>query len=191
VFQTSESSVVEFGSLESTEMQFNALESHVQQLEEEFRPAGMIGPEVELVYRGGRSPFGNEFTEEEVVLDRYASLEADLFHQRPVVRSREGRQLAELLAPNAISIAESVALLPEESPDWTPKRQPTASAKPLAAKPADKAPQLQKPTAEADEDDDLDLIVIEDNPDLVARLVPPPLVRKQEYRQLFAKLRRG
>jgi type II secretory pathway predicted ATPase ExeA len=190
-FSAPESSVVEFGSLEleSAEVRLNALESHVQQLEEEFRPAGTIGPEVELVFRGGRSPFGNEFTEEEVVLDRYASLEADLFHQRPVVTSHEGRELAALLAPQTIAIAESVVKLPEEMPGWTASRHRAEPAEPTAARPASVA--VSESAAEPVDDDDLDLIVVEDNPDVVARLAPPPLVRKQEYRQLFAKLRRG
>lgn len=191
VLQTGESSVIEFGSLESVETQLNILEAHVHQLEDDFRPAGTIGPEVELVFRGGRSPFGNEFTEEEIVLDRYASLEASLFQSRPVVTSRESQELAALLAPSSISIAESVARLPEEVPDWKPQRsQPSQPAATLKA-PAVNTPAPSAANAEQDEDDDLDLIVIEDNPDISARLVPPPLVRKQEYRQLFAKLRRG
>jgi hypothetical protein len=44
-----------------------------------------------------------------------------------------------------------------------------------------------------DEDpDDSDLIIVEeDGPEHLASLRPAPLVRRQEYRQLFAKLRRG
>jgi type II secretory pathway predicted ATPase ExeA len=49
------------------------------------------------------------------------------------------------------------------------------------------------PAAEAADDlDDRDMIVIEeDAPSVVAPMRPSALVRRQEYRQLFAKLRRG
>lgn len=190
-FQAAAGSVIEFGTLENTEMQLNVLAKHVQQLEDEFQPAGTIGPEVELVFRGGHSPFGNEFTEEEVVLDRYASLEASVFHTRPVVTSRESEELAALLAPRSISLAESVARLPEEMADWKPQPQRNQAPAPSIKAPAPGKPAASEPAAQLEDDEDPDLIVIEDTPEVSTRMVPPPLVRKQEYRQLFAKLRRG
>ena len=59
----------------------------LSEIEDDFQPAGSIGPEVELVFNGLRDPFGESFQEEEVVLDRYASLDADVFGHRPQVRA--------------------------------------------------------------------------------------------------------
>lgn len=172
------SSVIEFGeSVSGPEDQLNRIESHLEELEADFQPPTAIRPEVELVFHGGKNPFGDQFAEEEVVLDRYASLEADVFSSRPAVASREGRELGDLLAPHARQHAQPTV----------PMSPRAAAAKPQpvhAVATADSPPP-------AGDDEDADLIVVEDDPHRVTKAVPPPLVRKQEYRQLFAKLRRG
>jgi type II secretory pathway predicted ATPase ExeA len=177
------SSVVEFGEpIADPEHQLDRLEAHLNELEEDFQPAGAIRPEVELIFRGGNNPFGEEFTEEEVVLDRYASLEADVFGHRPVVTCREGRELGELLAPHTRQVAEATVPIREEVAATATKSSATATTT-AVVEPIRRAA--------ADEDEDADLIVLEDDVHTATKPVPPPLVRKQEYRQLFAKLRRG
>ena len=58
-----------------------------------FSRPGRLGPKWNSLLHNRRRPFGNEFDEEEVVIDRYVSLEADLFAERPMVASREGDEL--------------------------------------------------------------------------------------------------
>ncbi len=173
-----ESSLMEFGQpVAGPEQQIDQLESHLNELEEDFRPAGAIRPEVELIFQGGNNPFGDQFVEEEVVLDRYASLESDVFDRRPLVASREGRELGELLAPHAQQAAEPVV----------PLERMDASAEPTSG-----TTTLESGGCELHVDDeDADLIVIEEDFLAATQAAPPPLVRKQEYRQLFARLRRG
>ena len=162
-----DSEVIEFGpSRSNAERQLDRLEAHLSELEDDFQPVGAIRPEVELVFQGGVNPFGDQFVEEEVVLDRYASLEADIFERSPVVSSLEGRELGALLAPHKRHAAESVMPM-----------SPTSAE--------------HEPRATDAEDNDADLIVIEEDTHVVIKPIPAPLVRKQEYRQLFAKLRRG
>ena len=79
--------------------QLDRIEGQLAELDEDFQPAGSIGPEIELVFNESSDPFGEAFDEEEVVIDRYASLEADLFAERPAVNSREGSELSRLLTP--------------------------------------------------------------------------------------------
>src|SRR3712207_7556567 len=45
-------------------------------------------------FEGAANPFQEAFEEEEVIIDRYASLEASALRSRQVVHSREGRELA-------------------------------------------------------------------------------------------------
>lgn len=59
----------------------------------EFSPLAAGGTEVEVTFRYP-DPFGQGFEEEEVVIDRYASLEAAALRNRPRVFSEEGRELA-------------------------------------------------------------------------------------------------
>ncbi len=79
--------------------QLDRIERQLAAIDEDFQPAGSIGPQVELVFSQSLDPFGEAFDEEEVVIDRYASLEANVFAQRPMVRSQEGHDLGQLLAP--------------------------------------------------------------------------------------------
>lgn len=174
-----DSSIIEVGGLSpSPEEQLSRIEAHLHDMEADYRPTSAFRPEVELVFHGGKNPFGEEFAEEEVVLDRYASLESDLFSSRPAVASREGQELADLLAPHATQPATPT--VPIHSRLASASQQSSVA---MAAGGTNVATEEQ--------DDDTDLIVVEDDPPVVTRTVPAPLVRKQEYRQLFAKLRRG
>jgi hypothetical protein len=61
-------------------------------------PATEVGiPEVELVFHDTQDPFGDGFEEEEVVIDRYALLEAGSARRWPLVSSPATRELADAL----------------------------------------------------------------------------------------------
>jgi hypothetical protein len=159
-------------------------------------------------------PFGDQFVEEEVVIDRYAALDAELFAGRPTVSSVEGHSLGQSLAAVArdLDLAASKTSRNTSTPNAsaaavenytstfeigagevvrpfvgaTP-RSPSADGS-RADGDAIPAPRGQT----ADPFDDSDLIVIEDDPaPATTPIRARPEVRRQEYRQLFAKLRRG
>ena len=92
----------------AAEQTMSQLADHLADLDEEFTPAGSIGPEVELVFDGWL-PQHESFAEEEVLLDRYVRVDDRDFSAHPMVASREGRELAALLdaAPQYRSMATS------------------------------------------------------------------------------------
>ena len=153
------------------------IQEQLAAIDDEFQPAGSIGPEVDLIFRETIDPFGEKFEEEEVVLDRFASLD-NVFSHRPVVSSREGREISDLLAPFTTT-AETAQ---RRSPADTRYDGGQATAHRVALNDAS--------SAELNDDD---LIIIEDEAHTPREHGgnPAPLVRRQEYRQLFAKLRRG
>lgn len=80
----------------SPEQQLRRLEEQFDALDEEFRPAGTIGPEVEFRFCPPK-PAAHEFEEEEVVLDRYAELTESVWRGRPQVTSPQSYLLAQQL----------------------------------------------------------------------------------------------
>ncbi len=147
------------------EENLNQIERQLRELEDDFQPAGSIGPEIELRFDGPADPFGHAFEEEEVVIDRYASLEADLFADRPLVNSSEGRELAGMLDPWLTQTTETTLSM-------TVGLGPTAAAttgNPVAGTAANVnlgAGSSGSPTATPNggADSDADLIIIEDDP---------------------------
>ncbi|HEY2882008.1 MAG TPA: AAA family ATPase [Pirellulales bacterium] len=226
--------------------------------DDDFQPAGSIQPEIELMFSPGDNPFLENFDEEEVVIDRYMSLETDVFANRPVVRSTEGRQIGAALPPaqtprdqaiSAESVKRSMAIAPSTWPGGIPESDQAAtesnvhwgddanqadlsdaepessprnfdadsaaefdadadpdfdSASDVAAdlesadvaaktRPAAAAPvsPTQSPAIAAELNDD-DLIIVEDVEEIILPAAKPRVpVRRREYRQLFAQLRRG
>jgi len=165
---------------------------------DDFSPAAEGGTEVELLFHGAHDPFGGHWEEEEVVVDRYASLEdAVLRSQRvtsgagqaigaavsaavagDVARNDERLQVAGAGKSRGESDASAAAdlnpaddpLLPEEIPVEEPRRRPV----------------LLRAVAQ----DDRDMIVVDDeSPPASVPVVSRP--RRPEYRQLFSKLRNG
>lgn len=53
--------------------QIHRIERLLAEAEEDFQPAGSIGPEIELCFDQTDHPFHEEFEQEEVVIDRYAA----------------------------------------------------------------------------------------------------------------------
>ena len=111
--------IIEFGPLDGGSIdvigpdpiaQLDSIEYQLQQFGEslpapamtpgDFEPQATTEPEVEIDFRATRDPFAEDFDEEEVVIDRYATLESGNF-SRPYVASEEGRQLAALFPTTA------------------------------------------------------------------------------------------
>jgi len=180
----------------------------------EFQPWTASAPEVELVFPDLRNPFAEPFEEEEIVIDRYAMQDDQMLRQRPKVTSRDSDRLAELVHPpqevdprENIGVAhqethEEAAVGDEDEVDgvgdlpaaflegeteqddheivaWDNEPAATHDPQQVVAT-LDKISEL----AEGDGD----MITVQDD-------VPAPQVvrsvPRQQYTQLFAKLRRG
>ena len=119
---------------------------------DDFSPAAEGGTEVELLFHGAHDPFGGHWEEEEVVVDRYASLEDAVLRSQhmtsgagraigaavsaavggDVTRNDEALRVAGAGKNRGDSDASTAAdlnpaddpLLPEEIPAEQPRRQP-------------------------------------------------------------------
>jgi type II secretory pathway predicted ATPase ExeA len=174
---------------------------------------GFGAGEVDLDFPEFADTFGEQFEEEEVVLDRFAS-DVEIFADVPRVTSWEGRQLGSMLEP--LDIPSPRATRPEPAKvklDTTHAQgEPLTTVLPLGsltapeivcAPPAGFTLEADLPaggrtTVVADEGstfwagarrlpEERELLVVEN--DVLPPAPQPP--RKREYRQLFAKLRRG
>jgi hypothetical protein len=128
------------------------------EIEEDFRPAGTIGPEVEIVFDDPGNPFSEQFLEEEVVIDRCA---------------------AALAEQNAL--ATEAALASGTGPQPSRRRiEPETLPLRRTANVADLAPEEPE-------------LVIDEEYDFAERpeMHPVTPVRRHEYRNLFARLRRA
>ena len=162
--------------------------------EGDFQPAGSIGPEIELVFHGPHDPFGQEFDEEEVIIDRYALLEAGGL-RRGRASSQEVRELAAALSSALRNDPPGLAIAAQ-----TRQRPPAQAGHSVRAGDSDfdpahdpVMPELDPPSERGEAallEDDSDLIVVDDVREAAAG-APAGRARRQEYRQLFAKLRRG
>ncbi|HEY2882343.1 MAG TPA: AAA family ATPase [Pirellulales bacterium] len=159
--------------------------------DDNFQPLGMK-TEVELAFPEPVSSFHETFDQEEVVIDRYTSLPADALANRPLVRTAESRQFAALLA--AADTTAQTPLMAVAPATWpggvpTPKPQSTSNYPPASAAASQSSAQTS-PGAPIDDDN---LIVIEDPSETkpASAKRPAARVRRKEYRQLFAQLRRG
>jgi type II secretory pathway predicted ATPase ExeA len=185
----------------SPEEQIDQIQRQLAALDEEFAPDA-AEPEVELFLRASDDPFHEAFMDEEVIVDRYAAFDQNALANRPLVVSREGQHLAELLNRCAAPVPRVVAA-DEALAEGDPQPNDAAahsSEKPSPAAAHDQAAPLPgvgyamepRPAPMAAEPDDRDLIVIEDDPAPMAEdMQPAARVRRHEYRQLFAQLRRG
>ena len=69
--ETEELADAEVAGLEATE-QLRQIQEMLADVQQEFTPAGSIGPEIELVFDDPAHPFQETFQHEEVIKDRYA-----------------------------------------------------------------------------------------------------------------------
>ena len=151
-----------------------------------------------LPLAAGRGP-----DEEEVVLDRYASLDEQVLRSRPKVNNRADDGLAEMLPPGETPERPELTLTgtPTE-PAAAPKSAPAHDAsdnydvvmpeEQSAVVPQPNSPvQSSSPpagpiSAHAAAADD-DMIIVEDEP--APGAAPATSVRRKDFGQLFAKLR--
>jgi type II secretory pathway predicted ATPase ExeA len=184
-------------------------------------------------------PFGDLFDEEEVIVDTYANLDDTQLANAPKVASREGREIAAILAARAsvstpgpakpaptTAPAPAVAAMAKPDPrtavmSTAALSTPAATVKPVPLSvSAEVAGQRQQreltaavsalldeqrakatpatgdmaPAAQWDaESDDRDVIIVEQQDDVEqpAPTMPKGRARRQQYRQLFARLRQG
>ena len=183
---------------QETEEKLCELESHLADWEADYEPVIAKQPEVEIMLsETRRNPFGEDFVEELPIVDRY--LAADRLHvvARSQVRSEEGRAIAELLGVR--EPAPRSATKPIERSDPATTQRPVL--RPQPAQLATQSPHLEFPIVDVVEPEDFviaprrstsdaDMIILEDEP---AQVNTPEavLVRKQEFRQLFSRLRTG
>ncbi len=180
------------------------IEQQLCELEEDFEPVGSIRPQ-SAAHVVSANPFDEDFEEEEVVLDPYAVLDERLLRGRQRVASLGGDRISELLMEHVVEVRPAVAEADEDQIDTTldvteqmvaevvddfdpvlPEEadEPLPVAMHRASAPA--APHMLPQPEEAW--DDRDLIVVEEE---AAPLEAGPRVRRQDYRQLFARLRQG
>jgi hypothetical protein len=198
-----------------TNERFETIERHLTILEAEFGPSSPPEPMTSPV-----GLFGEDFLEDEVVIDRYASLDAGGTHQRQHVFCHEGDVLARLLHQAAPqnerleivvpqpepAVAETyeqpaavVGTAPSVQPAVEPLRVTPRETSTIAAEAAppplppivDLPPPAVQPAEPAADESDADLVVVEEDPKVLPVTMRRPPVRREEYRNLFAKLRRG
>lgn len=63
--------------IEESRQRLDDIEESLEQLDDDFQPAGSIGPEVELVFHDPADLLNEDFQEEEVVVDRYSKADLD------------------------------------------------------------------------------------------------------------------
>jgi type II secretory pathway predicted ATPase ExeA len=189
--------------LTAAEDQLDAIEDQLAQIDSDFQPAGSIGTEVDLDFAEFGDPLNEQFAEEEVVLDRY-STDVEIFADLPRVSSLEGQQLGSILdsvsarppqsreSRGPAKVSPPLPNRPSMSPAaFIPATDPVLPEEPIAA-PRSTVDRVLPTVAAVASTDDRDVIVIEDDISVtLPRQHAAPLVRKLEYRQLFAKLRRG
>lgn len=172
--QPAESASVYVDDLEDSLDEDADAEEHVRQIEHllaevdgSFRPAGRIGPEVELVFDDCGDPLAERFLEEEVVEDRYAA---------PPTR----------VAPPAPGHLATAAVAAEHRSEASDGCQTTSAAAEFDCEPKT-VPLPARP--QAIEAEPAESLVIEESR-AQAAVCRVAAVRRQEFRQLFARLRR-
>jgi type II secretory pathway predicted ATPase ExeA len=158
--------------------QIHRIEQLLAEADDDFQPAGSIGPEIELCFDTATHPFQEAFEQEEVVTDRYApaALTPPAAAVLPlIVCPTAPSPPLEQAAPTEFLSCEPLVAAgssPEPEPEPEPELVTTAVAvadeEPLATPPD--PPQSATP------------------PSPRPASAPAP---RREYRQLFARLRRG
>jgi len=187
--------------------QLDRIESALSELDEDFQPAGTIGPEVELVFADPGNPFSEPFEEEEIVVDR-PTRGASRPEPRPAVRHEVlvaptpmGTHGPKYSSEPSFAVPAPREAEPEEAELALPPEQepaaPQAAVEPAAQEPTSGPSEPSTVPMHRDEpepsSDDSDMIVVEEGYEDSHCPVPRPAtaIRHQEYRRLFAKLRYG
>ena len=153
-------------------------------------PAAFGGTEIELIFHDGHDPFGGHWDEEEVVIDRYATLEDAAIRRRRVV-SAEGRAIS--AAVSAAAGGREATLERSEiggideygvAPDFDPASDPL-----LPEESADDQPRRVAISLRSLDQDDREMIIVDDREPAPQAAVTGSRTKRPEYRQLFSKLR--
>lgn len=80
------------------------IDEHIQEFEQDFVPAAAATAQPAMEAFSTPNPFGEHFEEEEVLIDRYASLDLAALDRHALVASDEGRELAAMLGPHLHSV---------------------------------------------------------------------------------------
>lgn len=167
--------VIEFGGLDeepstaggpapttvAAEQRLETITEMVASLEDDFQPAGKIAPEIELVFDDPANPFSERFAEEEVVVDRQTAALIERRREEAARGTKENRIEPERKAPSPASARD------EEEPRATVPLHEEAEPGP-------------------------EIVVEDDGGEIQWRPQPPASpVRRHEFRQLFATLRKG
>jgi type II secretory pathway predicted ATPase ExeA len=214
--QPSQSSVVEFGALDELPAtdrvtridagrssrdplaQLDAIERQIADANrEDFEPLSLQEAELELSFHS--LPFNESFEEEEVVIDRYASLESRTMLHRPRVSSSEGRAIAALMGITAPA-RQQLGIVSDD--DGLESHHADVSEEAFED-PFDPASDPVMPEFHPSVSTNVaaygaanpELVVVDtvgdtQQPNLTPN-EPPARAHRQEYRQLFARLRRG
>jgi hypothetical protein len=152
-------------------------------------PATLGGTEIELIFHSGHDPFGGQWDEEEVVIDRYATLEDAAIRRRRVV-SQEGRAIGAAVTAatgGSLQLARSVETHGRDESlfdsEFDPASDPLLPEEPTVEQTRRVAISLQSLAQ-----DDREMIIVEDR-ESARPTVAAAHSKRPEYRQLFSKLR--
>lgn len=213
--QSTASSIIEFGGLDEEPIGPDAspggtastdpigqIDDIQQQLdsvaaENEFRPAGTIGPEIELAFPEHGDPFEEQFEDEQVVLDRHVPLtdQQKVFSQQSHDLSAALSHLVEQLSDGQLAVLPMSAAASGEAKstaEASSKKQFKPASDPVMPE-GEEPNEPEMSGSGVGAVDENDVLLIEEEPVEVvsteAYRVEP--VTRREYQQLFAKLRRG
>jgi type II secretory pathway predicted ATPase ExeA len=168
----------ESGDFEPSE-QIHRIEELLAKADDDFQPAGSIGPEIELHFQDAPHPFQEEFEHEEVVSDRYASKAAAEAAQAPARSLASGDSLR-LLANGCAGMTCDAGV----SPGWAAG---TAAPQSCEVRPVAEQPQSIPPLQDETFEDSGSPPV----PPVAKKASPIAPTQRHEYRHLFAQLLRG
>lgn len=177
------SSCLELDCGDTPDEQVSRIEQMICEADDDFTPFGSCAPEVDLVFEDAEHPFQEQFEDEEIVADRYSS--------RKATSPRTIGVFDRTIGPPAVKEAMPVRVVAEQSQTI----QEVQSVAQVVELSADKPHTLVLPVCRQDESrsEDADVLIIESGYDdgtgepPTYKIAP---VRRQEYGQLFAKLRR-
>jgi hypothetical protein len=181
---------------------------------DDFAPVDASATEVELIFHTAHDPFGGDWQEEEVIIDRYAMLEEARLRR---FSSQEGRDIGAALYAASPPPKPKLARTPEteladrDSPEeqvsvavtqlatdiapFDPASDPLLPEEPVAASVTMAAEETQAPRRAGISlrdlaGDDRDIIVVQESPARSAARPPESPPKPREYRQLFSNLRK-
>jgi type II secretory pathway predicted ATPase ExeA len=159
------------------------IQQMVARLDDDFRPAGALRPEVEICFDGPLSLLAEPFEEEEVICDRFGATNPK--HRwaerpsprQPVAPSGGNDDFCLSIQPRREHVAERTF---EIAPEGERDLHATVAASSVETVPEKAAEKVAEAAATDDRDETAGPHVRALNPN-----------RKQQYRQLFARLRRA